>query len=222
MIRVAGSVTPTVALTVGLAAQTPHVPPPPVGGHLATGVLLGGPALDEADIPADLPSADRLRLKGYLDRRSSFESQLGARPDDVALAKRRLALERELASVIERPGIEAEAAAIAEGAPLAADVTESPEAEADWAEDTLRAHGSSPAAPYLYAFLASRYRLMLEQTPESDTSMRERLARKYKTMLDRVRSGGDTLLVLLADDLDGLPRLSPGGSAHPREYLPDT
>jgi hypothetical protein len=41
-------------------------------------------------------------------------------------------------------------------------------------------------------------------------------------MLDRVRSTGDGLFILLADDLDNRASLLPGISRHPRQYLPDT
>jgi hypothetical protein len=205
----------------GLRAQH-AVPPAPVGGHLARAALLSGPPLTTADVPADLSSADRLRLLGYIDRRATTEPPIDGAAADRELAGRRAALQREMSSVIERPGIEEDATTIVKSAPLSADTTADPEAEAEWAEGVLREHRSSPAAPYLYAFLASRYRLTFEQVPESERSLRERLARKYKTMLDRVRSTGDSLLVLLADDLDGLPRLSPEADAHPREYLPDT
>ena len=93
--------------------------------------------------------------------------------------------------------------------------------EATWAEDIVRDGANAPAAPYLYAFLASRYRMQFEQADE-DRPFLERLAKKYKTMLERVRNAGDPLFVMLADDLDGRERLSPGATRHPRQYLPDT
>ena len=193
-----------------------------MGGQLARAVLLGGPPLSGDGLPEDLPSADRLRLLGYIDRRNDFVSRqphITGNPDTP-----RLALEREIASVIEKPGIEQEAWEIAWAAGDApvARAPEQPEAEAEWAESILRSRPGSPAAPYFYAFLASRYRLMFERAPGDDRAALERLARKYRTMLERTRGAGDSLFVLLAGDLDGLPRLSDDATRHPREYLPDT
>lgn len=207
-------------LVAGSAGADGPVPPPPVAGRLARAVLLGGPALGKDDLPADLPSADRLRLLGYIDRRSTFVSlqkEAAGSADEPPLA-----LEREIASVIEKPGIEKEAWEIAWTVPNPKELGQHAEAEAEWAEGVLRARPGTVAAPYLYAFLASRYRLMFEQAPDGDRSALERLARKYRTMLERTRTYEDSLFKLLAEDLDRLPRLGDAATRHPREYLPDT
>ena len=198
------------------------VPPPPVGGQLARAVLLLGEDLAATELPADLAPAARRRLLRYIERHAAFASGLGVAADNAELFGRQVALEREIASAIEREGIVEEAAEIAQGAPLAVDPTASPSAEAEWAEGVLRARPGSVAAPYLYAFLASRYRLMFEHVEGEDRPALERLARKYRTMLERVRHAEDPIFVLLAADLDGLPRLDPDATRHPRAYLPDT
>ena len=92
---------------------------------------------------------------------------------------------------------------------------------ASWAESAVGDASHAAARPWLYAFLASRYRLQFEGADE-DRALLERLAKKYKTMLDRVRNAGDPLFVVLANDLDNRASLSPGVTRHPRQYLPDT
>ncbi len=198
-----------------------HVAPPPVGGKLARAVLLGGAPLTAQDLPADLSSSDRLRLLALLERRADFRSQLGTSAPGAAVADHRVRLEQNIATVIEHTGIEEEAAEIARSAPLSADGPTRAANEASWAESVLSQRPSSPAAPYLYAFLAARYRQIFEQLPD-DPSALERQARKYKTMIERVRGADDPIFQLLANDLDGLPSLSPGATRHPQQYLPDT
>jgi hypothetical protein len=133
---------------------------------------------------------------------------------------RRERLEREIASVIEHSGIEQVAHAIAWGqGPYG--VTTDAQQEVAWAESLVRDPANAVAAPFLYAFLASRYRTQFERADEDRPAL-ERLAKKYKTMLDRVRNAGDGLFILLADDLDNRPTLSSNATRHPREYLPDT
>jgi hypothetical protein len=157
-----------------------------------------------------------------LERWTAFKTRQIRIGGTVETWKRRERLEREIASVIERDGIERAAHAIAwsEG-PYGLGAEIDADAEAAWAERLVREPSSAAAAPYLYAFLGSRYRLQFERAAEDRPAL-ERLARKYKTMLDRVRNAGDSLFVLLADDLDGRPTLSASATRHPRQYLPDT
>lgn len=209
-----------VAVAALHADATP--PPAPVGGRFARAVLLRGQEISAADLPAALTPADRRRLLDYIERRARFASRRGVIAGEIGLFRRQVDLEREIASLIEQEGIAEEAAAIAHGAPLAIDPTASPSAEAEWAEGILRARPGSAAAPYLYAFLASRYRLVFEQLDGEDRPALERLARKYRTMLERVRHAGDPIFILLAADLDGLATLDPGATRHPGAYLPDT
>jgi hypothetical protein len=204
-----------------VAATPADGPAPPLGGRFAGSVLLSEAPLSATDLSPDLSSADRLRLLAYLDRRAAFRSRIATVAGDVALHGRRVRLEQEMVSVIEQPGIERLASAIAASAALSADPLKGPEDEVAWAEGALREPGAAPAAPYLYAFLASRYRIQLERAPE-DRGALERLAKKYKTMLDRVRNANDGIFILLADDLDGRASISASASRHPRQYLPDT
>jgi hypothetical protein len=209
-------------------AQAQHaagvqVAPPPVGGKLARAVLLGGDPLTAQDLPPDLSSSDRLRLLAYLERRADFRSRPGTSSSGAPVPAHQVRLEQDIATVVERTGIEEEAAEIAHSAPpLSAEGPARRAAdEASWAEGVLRQRPSSPAAPYLYAYLAARYREIFEQLPD-DRSALERQARKYKTMLERVRGADDPIFQLLANDLDGLPSLSAGATRRPQQYLPDT
>ena len=172
---------------------------PPLGGRLAGAMLLGEPPLSRADLPADLSTADRLRLLGYLDRR----------PDG--------GLSRQIAAAVEAEGSKAAAEAIASALGAARGADE----EAARAEALLRDRAHGVAAPFLYAYLAARYRLQFEKAGDDRPTL-ERLAKKYRTMIERVRNSDDTLFRIVADDLDNRPALSAGATRHPREYLPDT
>lgn len=206
-----------------LAAQIvfqPTLTAPSFGGRLTDAVLLGGPPLTAHDLPAKLSETDRLRLQTYLERWEAFKTRQGHMAGSLETWKRRERLEREIVSAVERPGIELVAYSIAwSQGPY--DVTTNVREESAWAESLVRDPANALAAPYLYAFLASRYRMQFERADE-DRPVLERLAKKYKTMLDRVRNAGDPLFLLLADDLDNRERLSPSATRHPREYLPDT
>ena len=183
-------------------------------------MLLAEAPLTELDIPGNFSSSSRSRLAAYVERWQTFKTRQGAIAGSPETWQRRERLEREIVSAIQRPGIEQVAHGIAwSQGPYG--VTTDVLQEATWAEGLLRDSANASAAPYLYAFLASRYRMQFERADE-DRSALERLAKKYKTMLERVRTAGDPLFVMLADDLDGRERLSPGATRHPRQYLPDT
>jgi len=216
--------TGTVLLGWTLTAQIVFQPtlsaPPSVGGRLAGAVLMGEAPLTSLDIPGNLPTSDRERLQTYLERRQTFRTRQGVVAGSLDTWDRRVRLEQEIVSVIERPGIELVASAIA-WSPGPYGVTADVQQESAWAESLVRDPANAVAAPFLYAFLASRYRMQFERADEDRPAL-ERLAKKYKTMLDRVRNAGDGLFIVLADDLDNRASLSPGATRHPRQYLPDT
>jgi hypothetical protein len=185
-------------------------------------VLDEGPLLQPAML-AELNEADAAHLDRYLARRSAFVSRLSIPPDGEAapLHGRRVAIESAIVSLLDREGIEESAADVARALDLARPGQERPVAagrEAASAEAYLRAHPGSPAAPYLYAFVASRHRLALEAS--TDATEKERFARRYRTMADRLRQHPDGLVALLARGLDSLPSLGGGPAEHPRDYLP--
>lgn len=207
-----------------LAAQIVFQPtlaaPPSVGGRLAGAVLLAEAPLTPQDIPVEMQAPYRTRLATYLERWKAFKTRQGSVAGSMENWKRRERLEQEIASAVDAPAIAPAAHTIAwSGGPYG--VTRDAREEASWAEALVRDPANAVATPFLYAFLASRYRLQFEHADE-DRSALERLAKKYKTMLDRVRNAGDPFFVLLANDLDTRASLSPGVTRHPRQYLPDT
>ena len=217
----------TVWLGWTLAAQIVFQPsltaPAVVGGRLAGAVLLDQAPLAPRDVPEGLPDSDRARLTAYRERWRAFKAVEPPSGYDEPWAhrERRERLEREIASTLERDGIEQVAHAIAWSVGPYGALPLDPDREGMWAEQLVRDPANAIAAPFLYAFLASRYRMQFERA-EEDRPALERLAKKYKTMLERVRNAGDPLFVLLADDLDTRASLSPGATRHPRQYLPET
>jgi hypothetical protein len=196
MRRTMGTAATLVACLASLLAQAG---PPPLGGRLAGAMLLGEAPMTKADLPEDLPSADRLRVLGYIDRTPGRE------------------IATQIAAAVEAEGGATAATAIAS----ALDGAKGADEEAARAESLLRDGAHAVAAPFLYAYLAARYRLQFEQAGDDRPTL-ERLAKKYRTMIERVRNSEDGLFRILADDLDTRPALSAGATRHPREYLPDT
>jgi hypothetical protein len=186
-------------LVACLATLMAQPGPPPLGGRLAGAMLLGEAPVTEADLPEELPTADRMRVLAYLDRGAGR------------------GLATQIAAALEAEGSETAAAAIASALGGAAGADE----EAARAEAMLRDPAHAVAAPDLYAYLAARYRLQFEKAGDDRPTL-ERLAKKYRTMVERVRNSDDALFRVLADDLDNRPALSAGATRHPREYLPDT
>jgi trans-2-enoyl-CoA reductase len=196
MSRAAGTALVLVLTGLTVLAQTA---PPPVGGRLAGAMLLGERPLSADDLPADLSSSDRMRLVAYIERKPTH------------------ALDRQIVAAIEAEGLDPAARLVASRLAAAT----GPDAEATEAEALLRDKANAAAAPFLYAYLAARYRLQLEQAPDDRPAL-ERLAKKYRTMVDRVRNSGDNLFRILAEDLDNRQALTAGATRHPRQYLPDT
>lgn len=208
-------------LVLLLACGAPSAAPaePALGGRLAREVVLFADTLDAA-AALDLPAPDRERLERYIERRDRFRSGLLDEPADAA-REARVGVERAIVSLVDREDIGPAAADVARHLDVApAGTRDLPRTlgEIASAEQYLRAHPGTPAAPFLYAFLASRCRIGIEVS--SDPGDKERLARKYRTMLDRLRNSADPIFPLLARDLDGLPSLVARQAEHPRDYLP--
>ncbi len=217
-----GTVLLALAVTVGQAQPPAPAPAPPVGGFFVGAVLLNEQPLAESDLPNGMSMADRLIAVTYMERRQALSARITSTGGRGDAERQRVAI--EIAATIDVEGIEATANAIAASlGPTAAAATSAgdPHWGASWAEGLVRDTQHAAALPWLYAFLASRYRLQFEQAAE-DRPLLERLAKKYKTMLDRVRSGGNPTFVLLATDMDNRVSLLPGVTRHPRQYLPDT
>ena len=198
MAHTTGTALALAIVMTGLTALAQSAPPP-LGGRLAGAMLLGERPISADDVPADLSSADRLRVLAYIERKPTE------------------ALDRQLLAAIATDGLEPVAAHIA-GRLASAN---GPDGQAAEAEALLRDRANAGAAPFLYAYLAARYRMQLEQAPDDRPAL-ERLAKKYRTMVDRVRNSEDGLFRILADDLDNRQALTQGATRHPRQYLPDT
>ena len=216
-------VVPLLAATWGSA----HPDRQPGGGRLLDAVLQGAERLDLEQLNPDLPEADRARLVAYARRRAEFRSRLGPpSPESGDHARwmhdRRRSFEREMVAIIDRPGIEETAAAAAADIqplpPAGGTVSRRYAEEIAWVEAWLQKHRDSPFAPLFYAYIAWHLRAGIELN--DDRALRESLARKYRTMLDRLRSQDDRIWRLLAEELDGEPRVTNAGPAHPREFLP--
>jgi hypothetical protein len=209
-------------ITTGQVQPPTPTPAPPVAGFFAGAVLLGEAPLSEADLPNGMSMADRLIAMTYLERRQALASRVTPASGGMDAERQRIAL--EIAATIDVPGIaevaHAIAASLGAGSGGATPIDD-PVSGAAWAEALVRDKKHAPAVPWLYAFLASRYRLQFEQAAE-DRPLLERMAKKYKTMLDRVRGVASPVYVLLADDMDNRASLLPGVTRHPRQYLPDT
>jgi hypothetical protein len=195
----------------------------PAAALLAREAVLHEEPLLQPAMVAQLSEPDATPVTRYVARRSAFVSRLGDPPAGPAerLHARRVAVERAIVSLLDREGIEESAADVARSIDLANPGEDLPGAalrEAASAEAYLRAHPDSPAAPYLYAFVASRHRLALETT--TDAADKERFARRYRTMIDRLRHHPDGIVALLARGLDALPSAGGGRAEHPRDYLP--
>ena len=198
----------------GVVAQ----PGAPLEGRFAREVVLGEPGgLEDADV-SRLSTADREALQRYLTRRDAHRPAAVGSDDTDA---RRQVVERAIVGLIDREDVSEAAPDVARTldlAPGTMGTAEEAQRQADAAERYLRAHPRSPAAAFLYAFIAGRCRLAIEAS--ADIAEKERLARKYRTMLDRLRHLDDGAYVLLARDLDAVSSLSGKRADHPREYLP--
>jgi hypothetical protein len=211
------------ALVLATLLAAPAAAQQPAAALLAREAVLHEPPLLQPAAVAQLSEPDATPLGRYLARRSAFVSRLGDAADPRAepLHTRRMAIERAIVSLLDREGSEESAADVARSLDLAHPGEDPPGAalrEAASAEAYLRAHPDSPAAPYLYAFVASRHRLALETT--TDAADKERFARRYRTMIDRLRHHPDDIVALLARGLDALPSVGGGRAEHPRDYLP--
>jgi hypothetical protein len=211
-------------LLVAMAMATPCDAQEPGQGLLSRdAALLAEGGLVPADLEA-LASADLPGVRRYLERRGAFRSRLVQAEDERAtqtVPPSRVAIERAIVSLVDRPGIEASAADVAAALALTGSAERDAAAltrETASAEAYLQSHSDTPAVPYLYAFLASRYRMALESAAERGE--KERLARRYRTMLDRLRGQADPIFTTLARDLDGVPSMLGQRAEHPRDYLP--
>jgi hypothetical protein len=96
-------------------------------------------------------------------------------------------------------------------------LSSSPIGEADHAETYIAEHPASPFVPYLYVFAAERWRCAFEfYVRDRDAEGIAESAAKYRDLVARARTA-DSLIQLIADDMDGLRFLSSDVGKHPRD-----
>lgn len=198
-------------------------------GKLYRSAFASGPGvLSRADL-ARVAEPLRSRLQRHLERRDAFKSTFRSRPESMqdvrSDAKRRL-LERSIVSLVETPDVAATAAGFVAAAPVSAEWDGRPEgplAEATFAENVLKKDPASPLAPWLYAYIAVRQRIAFEASGrEQDVEGMRTAAKKYRAFVERARAVEDPVYPALVEDMERLPFLYIKGSAHPRDYDPDT
>lgn len=195
----------------------------PFRGRLYAAVSRWEPAnLDSTRDAALVSPALRTRFERFVNCVSAFQSRLPDSTDFfVAAARpRRRVLERTLAC----------SSVSADGAALAVDYVEharifyewegqytSPLGEAEYAEQFIDEHPTSPLVPSLKLFVAARMRFAFEMLKGAGTdSEMKSLANQYDTWLRRARAA-DPLVALMADDLDGLAFVYEDVGKHPRD-----
>lgn len=185
----------------------------------------------------------REAVEGRLRRREAYEvktpiPEMAAFELKVA-AGRRQEIERGIVTLIDRPGVEAEALAFASSAKVYYEwETEpaAPLAEAASAAEYLKAQPATVIEPYLRLFQLHRYRSGFEAAvfmvahpyPEvlgaeniarwkkRHDGMRADAAAAYVAAWEALRNSTDIVVRALADDLDGKPYLYLNVGAHPR------
>jgi hypothetical protein len=185
----------------------------------------------------------REAIERRLQRREAYEVKTPV-PEAVAFelkvaAGRRQEIERGIVTLIDRPGVEAEALAFASSAKVYYEWETDPSAPLDEAASAatyLQAHPTTVIEPYLRLFLLHRYRSGFEAAvfmvahpyPEvlgaeniarwkkRHDGMRADAAAAYVAAWDALRNSTDIVVRAIADDLDGKPYLYLNVGAHPR------
>jgi hypothetical protein len=216
------------AIVGGQAPPTGQAPPAvsPLGGRLQRAIF-GVERLTPSDIER-APEADRDRLRRYAARAASFRP---APPPDDSPTLKRYRVERAIVALIEAHGIEQAAASYAAAAAVAYEWEGRPEGplkEAGFAEAFLKKDPQTALAPYLYLFLAHRYRAAFEaavdrQRRHKDDTLeaQKNAARKYRAFLERARKVADPIFPLAASDLDAEQHVYVDVGLHPRTFNPD-
>jgi hypothetical protein len=229
MARVILSSMLAVTLAAVAVAQAPPEPAVTLNGKLYKSVFFSGPgALTAADL-AGVPQSVRPRLERYLQRRAAFASKLqpaASSFETLRMEAKKRVVERAIVALIETPDIESAAAAYVEQATILYDWTggaESPISEAAAAEDFVKKNTASPVAPYLYVFIAERYRAAFEMMNVAMHKAEMTAAsKKYRTFMQRARASEDAIFRLLADDMDRQPFLYAKSAFHPATFDPDS
>lgn len=209
-------------IVLALAAQAAAASPE-FGGALWRSVFHDQP-IAAATIER-LSDTQRQRVRQYLERRRTLRVELGPVPTGGELGsihEKKTRLARSAAALIDTPGIDQRAATYFREARISYEwegLPDPPLAEAAYAEDALRKIPDTPLKPFLYVFLAHRYRSAFEGRDATDAE-RVTSARKYQTFLQRARAAEDPIFGWIADDLDARKFLYADIGKHPRDVLP--
>jgi hypothetical protein len=173
---------------------------------------------DRARVPASL----RSRFEAFVRCRARFRTGL-PRPTSffaTAALNRQQTLERALACLFEAPGIAAAATEYTQRARILYEwegLASSPIEEAQYAEEYIAGNPDSPFVPYLYLFVAERWRYAFEYFVQSGNKPGiAASAEKYRDFIARAR-GADAFVRLVADDSDGMPFLAVNVGIHARD-----
>jgi hypothetical protein len=168
-----------------------------------------------------VPPALRSRFERFAKCHTAFTSRLPDSDSIFAALSHRRALEHGLACLIEAPDIAALAADYAAHAGILYEwegMSESPLAEAAYAETYITEHRGSPLLPYLYLFVAERARYAFELLDgEKNSEGMTAAAARYRTFIAQARAA-NPLVALVANDFDGLSFVYRNTGKHPRDY----
>jgi len=163
-----------------------------------------------------LPPEVAARITRFNEKNQAFRSRLAtpegsqAGPELWQLEKRRQ-VERAIAVMLEAKDLQQLAADYAQKAVIYYEWegrAENPLREAGFAEDYLRRQPHTPLKPYLYLFLAQRYRCAAEiLSREYRTGPQKEARQKYLDYLKLAGQEPDPLIGLIAADLNAQPYL---------------
>jgi hypothetical protein len=224
------SITPVLLLAATVLANVPQgteaTGDAPFNGRLY-GVVSRWTSAESmnADDPARVPVALRPRFEFFVRCYATFRSRLPDTSEFLAnsVLPRQRALERALACLSEAPGVAAMAADYAAQALILHEwegMSSSPLEEAAYAETYIDGHQGSPLVPYLDLFVAERARYAFEMLDgEKNPAGMAAAAERYRTFIARARTA-DSMVRLVANDLDGLSFVYRDIGKHPRDFPP--
>jgi hypothetical protein len=163
-----------------------------------------------------IPENVKSRIRTFQERAKAFRSGLAIKsdlpegPERYAQGKR-LDLEKGMVALIPAKGVEQEAKEYAEKAELFYEwegMSDSPRAEAKYAEDYLDSHPMTLLRSYINLFLAHRYRCVFEiQSRRNDPEYVEFVYTAYRQHLGSAQRDPDPLVRFIAYDIDRRPFL---------------
>lgn len=157
-----------------------------------------------------LPTILKKKITKYLNRYSNFKSRIETPkaldfPTD-AIYQKKYSIERTIVSLIDYESIEDIAAEFIGNAVICYEwegFSDGPLAEAKYVEEYLEKNFHSPMKPFLYLFLAHRYRCAYEcLRSERDIERRKQIEYKYKYYMHLAKNYPDLLIPLIAEDME--------------------